>query len=174
LETQALVAQVKRKIDERLEQDAALYRKFSQLIEAIISDLKARKINDALALGQLRLLDEQLGKRQDHDLPEKIRESGVTGGDIIYRNLKTVLTKVSEVNYQRLVLALARIVNRQATIDWRRSFESERQMREHLDDYLYDEAKSQPELNLTEARIQAVIERILKLAENNRDVFGRE
>jgi hypothetical protein len=74
--------------------------------------------------------------------------------------------------YESVILGLTEVVKQSATVDWWRSFETKRQMRSRLDDYLYDEVKVRLGVDVTYDQIERIIETILTLAENNHIIFS--
>lgn len=162
---EAIAAQTERRISERREQDEALYDRFSQRIKQIIEDMHTKKMADIEALEQLRLIDEEVEQKTDSDLPQSVQL--VKGADILYRNLKDQLFNLTNETYEQAVLALTDIIHQSATVDWWRTYETKRQMRSRLDDYLYED------LHITDYdRIENIIDATLNLAEHNHQTFG--
>lgn len=162
---EAIAAQTERRISERREQDEALYDRFSKKIKEILEAMRAKKMADVEALEQLRLIDEEVEQKKDSDLPESIKQ--VKGADIMHRNLKDLLFDINDDAYNQAVLDLTTIINQNATVDWWRTFETKRQMRSRLDDYLYDN------LHITDYdRIEKIIDAAMNLAENNHQTYG--
>lgn len=162
---EAIAAQTERRISERRDQDQALYDRFSQRIKEILEAMKAKKMADVEALEQLRLIDEEVEQKKDSDLPEIIQS--VKGADIMHRNIKDLLYELKESEYDQAVVGLTNIVNKNATVDWWRTYEAKRQMRSRLDDYLYEK------LRVTDYdRIEKIIDTVMNLAENNHQIYG--
>jgi type I restriction enzyme R subunit len=166
---EAIAAQTERRINERREQDEALYDRFSKRIKEILQAMHDKKMADIEALRQLRLIDDEVEQKKDGDLPPKIIEQ--RGADILYRNLRASLPLDDMVEYETIILGLTKVVHQSATVDWWRSFETKRQMRSRLDDYLYDEVRVRLDVDVTYEQIEKLIETILTLAENNHSTF---
>lgn len=162
---EAIAAQTERRISERRQQDEALYDKFSNRIKEIIEAMHAKKMADIEALEQLRLIDEEVEQKKDSDLPRFVQE--IPGADIMYRNLRDKFLGMNEETYESAVLGVTQIIQSSGTVDWWRTFETKRQMRSRLDDYLYEELHIQDY-----DRIEAIIDTAMTLAENNHSVFG--
>jgi type I restriction enzyme R subunit len=162
---EAIAAQTARHISERREQDEVLYDRFSQRIKGILQAMHEKKMADIEALKQLRLLADEVEQKKDSDLPDKLR--AVVGADIMYRNLREVIAMKNNADYERAVLALTNVIQQSATVDWWRNYETKRQMRSKLDDYLYED------LHLTDyAQIEKIIDVAMNLAENNHELYG--
>ena len=167
---EAIAAQTERRISERREQDEALYDRFSKRIKEILQAMHDKKMADIEALKQLRLIDDEVEQKKDSDLPQAIATR--PGADILYRNLRDLLPIKKRDEYEATILGLDAVVKQSATVDWWRSFETKRQMRSRLDDYLYDEVKVRLGVDVTYDQIERLIETILTLAENNHTIFS--
>jgi type I restriction enzyme R subunit len=162
---EAIAAQTERRISERRQQDEALYDKFSERIREIIDAMHAKKMADIEALGQLRLIDDEVEQKKDSDLPDRISE--VKGADIMYRNLRDNFLDMNEEDYESSVIGVTEIIQQSSTVDWWRTFESKRRMRSKLDDFLYEELQIRDY-----DRIENIIDSAMTLAENNHSIFG--
>lgn len=166
---EAIAAQTRRRITERQDQDEVLYRKFSERIDEILRAMHDKKMADIEALKQLRLLDDEVEHKRDHDLPEPVQAT--SGADILYRNVREELD-VSEPIYQLVAVDLAKVVHKCATVDWWRNFEAKRRMRSELDDYLYDHVVQELGIEMGYEQLERIIERVMTLAEHNHGVFS--
>jgi type I restriction enzyme R subunit len=161
---EAIAAQMSRTIRERFEKaDESLYEKFSKRIQEILDAMRTSKIEDAEALAQMRLIGEEIEERKDDDLPESI--GAVRGADILYRNMRDV-AQVD--NYDELVIGLAETVRKNARVDWHRNYEMKRQIRESLDDYLYENTKK----DYYREHGESIVDAAMKLAEFNHTDFN--
>jgi type I restriction enzyme R subunit len=170
---EAIAAQTKKTITERQSSDPEFYARFSKKISEIIEAMRTRKLADIEALKQLRLIsDTVLGKRDD-TLPPKIVAS--PGADILYRNLHDSLGSWcgSEGVFEESILGANEVLRQATTVDWWRSHETKRQMRNQLDDYLYDEVKTRRGIELSYDQIETIISETMILAENNHDIFTK-
>ncbi len=169
---EAIAAQTERRLSARREQDEVLYNRFSERISEILQAMRDKKMADIEALKQLRLIDEEVEQKKDSDLPGEVRE--IAGADIYYRNLRNELSIVQDDPdmYRDIVLEITGVVRRNATVDWWRNFEAKRLMRSELDDYLYDVAKMQYGIDLSEEQTSRVIDAAINLAEHNHQTFS--
>jgi type I restriction enzyme, R subunit len=165
---EAIAAQTKRTITERLDTDPEFYGKFSKKISEILEAMRAKKLADIKALKQLKLISDEVLDKKDDTLPEKLTQ--IPGADILYRNLKGLL-KADEVSYIKAVLDIHSILSQNARVDWWKNHEMKRVMRNSLDDYLYDELRVARGFDLTIEQIEQIIEQTIRLAENNHEMF---
>ena len=167
---EAIAAQTIRRITERRNEDEALYDKFSQRIREIIEAMRQKKLADIEALKQLREVEAEIDQRRDDSLPSVI--SSAKGADVLYRNMRNKLPTVSDATYEQIVIEVTAVLQRCACVDWWRNFESKRQMRSHLDDYLYDVARTGRGVELSNEDIETIIDNIMTIAENNHTLYG--
>jgi hypothetical protein len=83
-----------------------------------------------------------------------------------------MLPMESEEQYQQIILELANVVQRSATVDWWRNYEIKRQMRSNIDDYVYEEVKIGRGIELENEQIEQIVEKVMTLAENNHSDYG--
>ena len=165
---EAIAAQTKRTITEKFATDPEFYGKFSKKISEILDAMRAKKLADIEALKQLKLISDELLNKKDDSLPESI--SSVRGADVLYRNLQGLL-KIEDVSYIKAVLDIHNVLQQNARVDWWKNHEMKRVMRSSLDDYLYDELKVARGFDLTADQIEKIVEQIMRLAENNHEMF---
>lgn len=169
---EAIAAQTNRVISQYKKEDEALYAKFSKQLSDIIEAMKAGKLADIEALKQLRIVADEAEKRQDNNLPEVITKK--RGADVLYRNARQILGVGDEILYQQIIVDMTEVAHQAATVDWWRSYESRRQMRERIDDYIYDEIKLRRGFNLSNDQIKEMAEQIATIIENNHGLYGQK
>lgn len=159
---EAIAAQTTRIIGERYESDKAYYAKFSDRIKEILEAMHQAKIEDAEALKQLRIISDEVESKKDNDLPTPIAQ--ISGADVLWRNLRDTVN-IND-SYDEVVVGLSDVVHDSARVDWYRNNEVKRQMRDKLDDYLYENRKK---IDYTDA--EKIIEEVMRLAEFNHEEF---
>ena len=160
---EAIAAQTQRRITEifKAHGDLVLWQKFSDRIQAIIDALREEKMADIEALKQLSLITEEIDLRKDDELPKDIKAQN--GADILYRNLKDV---ISADGYENHIINLAKIIQGNGVIDWWKNYDQKRIIENYLDDYIYDN------MDVSESANKQIREKVLELAENNHELFG--
>ena len=167
---EAIAAQTKRTITEKFNTDPEFYSKFSKKIGEILEAMRAKKLADIEALKQLKLLSDEVLLKKDDSLPQAVADK--PGVDVLYRNLREDLL-MSEDEYVKTVLDLHQILSQNARVDWWKNHEMKRIMRNSIDDYLYDEIKVGRGVELTTEQIDSIVDNVMKLAENNHEIFTR-
>ena len=168
---EAIGAQTDKIISEQMETDPKFYKKFSEKIDELLKKMKEKKIADIEALKQMKLIQEKVENKEDEDIPKKIKEK--RSADIMYRNLQDELSgcKISENDFQKIILDIVDILNQEAIVDWHRNNEIKRIIYSKLDDYLYDEVAQKRGVNLTSQTIKNIIEKVINLATENHSVI---
>ncbi|MBI1856786.1 type I restriction endonuclease subunit R [Candidatus Saccharibacteria bacterium] len=165
---EAIAAQTKRTITEKFNTDPEFYGKFSKKISEILDAMRAKKLADIEALKQLKLITDEVLNKKDDTLPSVVAET--PGVDILYRNLRAHLD-LEEITYIKTVLDIYQVLSKNARVDWWKNHEMKRIMRSSIDDYLYDEVKVKLGVNLTVDQIDSIVDDVMKLAENNYEIF---
>lgn len=167
---EAIAAQTKRTITEKFDADPEFYGKFSKKISQILEAMRAKKLADIEALKQLKLISDEVLEKKDDSLPGEI--SQVAGSDILYRNLREHLN-INDELYVKVVLDIYQVLSKNARVDWWKNHEMKRVMRNKIDDYLYDELKLIQGVELNVDQIEAIVDDVMKLAENNHEIFAK-
>lgn len=168
---EAIAAQTERTIIEKMETDPEFYDRFSQKIKEIIQKMHDGKMADVAALEQLKLIENDVLTKKDKSLPEAIREH--VGADVFYRNMREHFKEfnIPDSSYSEIILALVAIIRREAIVDWYKNMDVKRSIMNAIDDYLYDTAKKEKGIALTNDQIREIINHVLLLAESNYESF---
>lgn len=167
---EVIAAQTKRTITEKFNTDPEFYGKFSKKISEILDAMRAKKLADIVALKQLKLITNEVLHKKDDTLPSVVTET--PGADILYRNLRGDLN-LEEVTYIKTVLDIYQVLSKNARVDWWKNHEMKRVMRNNVDDYLYDEVKVKLGVDLTIDQIDSIVDDVMRLAENNYEIFSK-
>jgi len=168
---EAIAAQTERTIQERFDSDPTFYKKFSDKISKILDDMRQKKLADIEALEQLKLIkDDVLNKRGD-ELPKIIAES--EAASVLYRNFEDELgdTIGNQQAFEKIILELTSVIQKSTVIDWWKNYEIKRQIRNNIDDYLYDEVKVNMGYDLEVDTIQMIVDNAMELAQYNTELF---
>ena len=165
---EVIAAQTKRIISERIEKDPVLYRSFSKRIEEILDGMRLKKLTDAQAFEQLRLLSEEVLLKKDIKLPKAM--TNLDGADILYRNLKKLIPTEPQI-YEKSILALHEIILENTRVDWWKNHEMKRVIRNKIDDFVYDDLKMGEGIKLSDKKRRDIVDKVMELAENNHEVF---
>lgn len=158
----------KRTITEKMDEDPAFYRKFSQLLQQAIDDYRDRRISEADYLNKAREVRQAVVTHQDREVPEAIDGDGDA---LAYWGLiKPFFTpyisdpKTLEKISVDAALAILQIVRENIIVDWVNNAEIKKGMMNAIDDYFYDVVCNEHHIDLSSEEMDAIIDRSLNLA----------
>ena len=132
----AILAQTKKVIKERYEQDEAFYGKFSELIDKILQELKQAKKEDLAALlAQAKECQKSVTDYEDSDIPEKLRKNKIYHP--FYRNIRKFF-KSDEKDYSQIVEDIVQIIKAHKIVDFQNNTSVKREIFFAIEDYLFD------------------------------------
>jgi type I restriction enzyme R subunit len=168
---EAIAAQTKKTITDRMVTDPEFYKRFSDKVSEILKKMREGKLEDIQALRELKEANEAVVNKKDESVPESV--TATPGADIFYRNLSPMLTSSGTSDEQQITIALAvlDLLKKEAIVDWYRNAEVKRVMRNKLDDYIYDVVRGDMDVQLTNEQIQSTVDQIINLAEVNHELF---
>ncbi len=168
---EAIAYQTQKTISENLQKDPEFYRTFSKKISELLEQMRQKKLEDIEVLKQVKEISEIVINKKDNNIPKSFATK--KGANILYRNIVKKFEEVDVKNKQleKIILRIYDLVNENSVVDWWKNVEQKRRMREAVDDYLYDEVYLQMGVKLSAEKMQQIIDIVMKLAQNNHDIF---
>lgn len=168
---EAIASQMQRTITEKADTDPEFYRRFSDKIQDILKKMREGKMADIEALKRLREAREKMINKEDDQLPEILQSA--KGADIFYRNLKDrfVALGLNDEQVCKIILDVFGILKKETIIDWHKQSDTQRIIKNKLDDYLYDEVKLNMDLDLTHEELASILDLVISLALENHELF---
>lgn len=161
----AILAQTKKVIKERYEQDEAFYGKFSELIDKILQELKQAKKEDLAALlTQAKKYQQAVTDYEDSDIPEKLRGNKIYHP--FYRNIKKFF-KSDENDYSQIIEDIVQIIKAHKIVDFQNNTSVKREIFFAIEDYLFDEVDEK----LSADTIEQIVNTAWNLAVQNKDLL---
>ena len=161
----AILAQTKKVIKERYEQDEAFYGKFSELIDKILQELKQAKKEDLAALlAQAKECQKSVTDYEDFDIPEKLRKNKIYHP--FYRNIRKFF-KSDEKDYSQIVEDIVQIIKAHKIVDFQNNTSVKREIFFAIEDYLFDEVDEK----LSADTIEQIVNTAWNLAVQNKDML---
>ena len=161
----AILAQTKKVIKERYEQDEAFYGKFSELIDKILQELKQAKKEDLAALlAQAKECQKSVTDYEDSDIPEKLRKNKIYHP--FYRNIRKFF-KSDEKDYSQIVEDIVQIIKAHKIVDFQNNTSVKREIFFAIEDYLFDEVDEK----LSADTIEQIVNTAWNLAVQNKDML---
>ncbi|UTG91177.1 type I restriction endonuclease subunit R [Geobacter sulfurreducens] len=160
----------KKVITEKMDEDPAFYEKFSKLIQQAIEDFRAKRISDLDYLNKVvDIRNKVVGKVHD-DIPDKL--SGNEDAMAYFGVLKPFLEK-HELGEEDLesaaadtAIAIHGILENHKKVHFWDDEDAQKQAVNEIDDYLYDELKTERGIELSLDQMDDIIEKVLQVAKH--------
>jgi type I restriction enzyme R subunit len=146
-------------ISDKMDEDPAFYKKFSQLLNEAIADYEAKRLSEAEFLNKVKDIMEQVLSRTDSDIPVELHQKDVAkafygltleelekkvGDEIVSQQIALqVALKIDE-----LILA-AVLENDHPVVDWQHKSNIIGKLLIEIGDYLIDEVRDKYNIELT-------------------------
>lgn len=160
----------KKVITEKMDEDPAFYEKFSKLIQQAIEDFRAKRISDLDYLNKVvDIRNKVVGKVHD-DIPDNL--SGNEDAMAYFGVLKPFL-EIHESGEEDLesaaadtAIAIHGILEKHKKIHFWDDEDAQKQAVNEIDDYLYDELKTERGIELSLDQMDDIIEKVLQVAKH--------
>ncbi len=160
----------KKVITEKMDEDPAFYEKFSKLIQQAIEDFRAKRLSDLDYLNKVvDIRNKVVGKMHD-DVPDKL--SGNEDAMAYFGVLKPFLEKheLSEEDLESAAadtaIAIHGILEKHKKVHFWDDEDAQKQAVNEIDDYLYDELKTERGIELSLNQMDDIIEKVLQVAKH--------
>ncbi|PKP18068.1 MAG: restriction endonuclease subunit R [Bacteroidetes bacterium HGW-Bacteroidetes-21] len=169
-----IASRIAKHISEKMDEDPAFYKKFSQMLKEAIADYQAKRINEAQYLSRVQDIMNNVLSRTDNDIPEKLRSrdvakaffgltvealSGRIQDDIIRREVSTqTALKIDD------LIQIAVLDNGSPIIDWQFKTNITGKLLIEIGDYLIDEVRDKYNIDLSFAEMDKIAEDCIEVA----------
>ncbi len=165
----AIASATARTVTERMDEDPVFYKRFSDLVRQTIEEFRAGRLSEKDYLDKIIALRNQVVNRSSADeaIPTEVRNDDLASA--LYRNTEPLLkdvigNDVSSISAQTAA-AFAAIVRRHRKIGWQADIDVQNEIRNAMDDFLYDEVKGKHGIYaLDAATMDRVIDNALAIA----------
>ena len=147
-----IASATKRTITEKIDEDPAFYRQFSELLEETIRDYRAKRISERDYLSSVVDLASRMA-RKDHgrQVPESIKgdEDAQAVFGIVEPALKTVANgRASDGDAADIALTIVSIVKQHQIVDVWSNEVAQNNMRNAIDDYFFDVVRDEKGIDI--------------------------
>lgn len=161
-------------ISEKMDEDPAFYKKFSQLINEAIADYEAKRLSEAEFLNKVKDIMEQVLSRTDSDIPEELDKKDVAKAfyGLTLEELDTKLT--DEITIKQIALQTALTIddliltavmdNDYPVIDWQHKSNIIGKLLIEIGDYLIDEVRDKYEIDLSFQEMDELATKCIEVA----------
>jgi len=157
----------KRTIHDRMQEDPAFYRRFSEMLEDAIRAFREQRLSDADYLRKVTEIAEKIKNRTGDDIPESLAHHDVAKA--FFGVLKEVFARYTEDGLEpRSVsttasLAIDQIIQQNRIVNWTNNTDVQNRMMGAIEDYLFD-LKEHHGIDLTFEDIDRILEMVLDIA----------
>ena len=165
----------KKAITEKMDEDPAFYEKFSKLIQQAIEDFRAKRISDLDYLNKVvDIRNKVVGKVHD-DIPDKLsgNEDAMAFFGVIKPFLEAYSKQTGELGEEDLesaaadtAIAIHGILEKHKKVHFWDDEDAQKQAVNEIDDYLYDELKTDRGIELSLDQMDDIIEKAMQVAKH--------
>lgn len=169
-----IASRTSKHITEKMDEDPAFYKKFSQLLKETIDDYEAKRINEAQYLSRVQDIMNNVLAHTDNDIPEQLKDRdvakafyGLTVEALSQKILDSVVRK--EISTQTALqiddlIQDAVLDNGKAIIDWQYKTNITGKLLIEIGDYLIDEVRDKYNLDLSFKDMDKIAEDSIEVA----------
>lgn len=157
----------RRTISERMEEDPAFYRKFSEILEDAIRAFREKRLADRDYLNQVMAVADSIRTRSGDSLPEKLRNHDVAKAffgvlkEILDRHFEDALT--ARDMSADAAIQIDEIIRQEKIVSWTSNTDVQNRMKNRIEDYLHD-LKGETGLAITFEEIDDLLDKCLEIA----------
>lgn len=156
----------KKTISEKMAEDPAFYKKFSEMLEEVIRAFREQRMTDADYLSRVTEINAAITDRTDDEMPQAIRLHEVAKA--FYGIIREVFDAAAASALGREVsaeaaLGIDEIVLRNRIVDWTVNPDVQNRMKTDIEDFLFDFLK-QRDLSISFELVDRIIEQCLDVA----------
>ncbi|MFP2994369.1 HsdR family type I site-specific deoxyribonuclease [Spongiivirga sp. MCCC 1A20706] len=163
-----IASRTSKHISEKMEEDPAFYKRFSQLIKETIDDYLQKRITEAEYLNKMEEIMDAVLNRTDSELPESLKDKGVARAfyGISLEEFEPKLDDKTQLKIVSETLALKcdEIIQRLRKVDWAKSIDIPKKMIFLIGDFIIDEIRDKYDLKLSFEDIDKIAERMVDVA----------
>ena len=161
-------------ISEKMDEDPAFYKKFSQMLKETIADYEAKRINEAQYLGRVQEIMGNVLAHTDSDIPEALREKDIAkafygltveslGEKIQDPIVKREISTQAALNIDEMIQK-AVLDNGKSIIDWQYKTNITGKLQIEIGDYLIDEVRDKYNINWTFGELDEIANKCIDVA----------
>jgi type I restriction enzyme R subunit len=164
-----IASRTARHISEKMEEDPAFYKKFSEMLKETIKAFEESRISEVEYLKRSKEIRDKVLSRTDSDIPTQLNCHEVARAfyGISLEELKEKMTDEAQAKQIAADIALATdaIIQEHLVVDWQRQgSDVPKKMMLYIGDYLIDEVRDKYQLKLSFEEIGRIAEQLVEVA----------
>lgn len=164
-----IASRTSKHITEKMNEDPAFYKKFSQLIRQCIDDFYNERITEIEYLKRIKEYRDQVLSKTDSSIPEKIRHLPAVSA--YYGSLFSFFKDKKEkkmAEYENLLaeaaLHIERLIDEKKVVNWKNNSDVVKKMILEIGDFIFDEIREEMKVDLSFTEIDQIAEQIVEIA----------
>ena len=169
-----IASRTSKHISEKMEEDPAFYKKFSQMLKETIADYEAMRINEAQYLNRVQEIMANVLSHTDSDIPEALKDRDVAKAfyglsveslnDKIQDNeMRKLISTQAALNIDEMIQN-AVLDNGKPIIDWQYKTNITGKLLIEIGDYLIDEVRDKYNINLSFGEMDEIANKCIEVA----------
>ncbi|MBV5313618.1 MAG: type I restriction endonuclease subunit R [Prolixibacteraceae bacterium] len=169
-----IASRTSKHISEKMEEDPAFYKKFSQMLKETIADYEAKRINEVQYLNRVQEIMDNVLSHTDSDIPEALKENDVAKA-FYGLNVESLREKIQDPIVRREIstqaalnidemIQKAVLDNGKSIIDWQYKTNITGKLQIDIGDYLIDEVRDKYNISLSFGELDDIANKCLEVA----------
>ena len=163
-----ILSRTSKHISEKMDEDPAFYKRFSQLIRETLDDYLQQRINETEYLQRMKELMEAVLSRTDSTIPKSLENKEVARafygiGMEEFQSYTEVEKDVAQIA-EELALKADEIILKLKRVDWSKSVDIPKKMIFLIGDYIIDHIRDTYQVKISFQDIDKIAERIVEVA----------
>src|SRR5665647_1632855 len=169
-----IASRTSKHISEKMEEDPAFYKKFSQMLKETIADYEAKRINEAQYLNKVQEIMNNVLAHTDSDIPEVLKDKDVAKA-FYGLNIESLSEKIQDPIVRREIsiqaalnidemIQKAVLENGKSIIDWQYRTNITGKLQVEIGDYLIDEVRDKYNIKLSFGELDDIANRCIEVA----------
>lgn len=155
-------------ISEKMEEDPAFYKKFSQMLKEAITEYETKRINEAQYLNKVKEIMDSVLSHTDSDIPSSLQNADVAKAFYGITN-EELIAKFTDIETRKQIsantaLAIDEIIQSLIKVNWQNEVDVPKKMIHQIGDYLIDEVRDKYHLQISFEEIDIIAERCVEVA----------
>lgn len=169
-----IASRTARHISEKMEEDPAFYKKFSQMLEETIAEYEANRINETQYLSRVQEIMGNVLARTDSDIPESLADRGVARAfygltlEALSQKVKDKLLRSEIAVLAALkiddLITLSVLDQGKPIIDWQQKTNITGKLQIEIGDYLIDEIRDKYQIQLSFGEMDEIANNCIEVA----------
>ncbi len=169
-----IASRTSKHISEKMDEDPAFYKKFSQMLKETIADYEAKRISEAQYLNKVQEIMNIVLSHTDSDIPEALRDKDVAKA-FYGLSIESLSEKIQDSTMRKLISTQAALHidgliqqvvsdNGKPIIDWPYKTNITGKLLIEIGDYLIDEVRDKYNINLSFGEMDEIANKCIEVA----------